>query len=56
MSALTVLAQQGAVVLDGGMGTLLQDLGLDDGGSGEAAPMSGPDGSLAIGSLKGKGR
>ena len=35
MSDLTELAQQGAVVLDGGMGTLLQDLGLDDGGSGE---------------------
>ena len=35
MSDLTGLAQRGAVVLDGGMGTLLQDLGLDDGGSGE---------------------
>jgi 5-methyltetrahydrofolate--homocysteine methyltransferase len=36
MSVLTELAEKGgAVVLDGGMGTLLQDLGLDDGGSGE---------------------
>lgn len=43
MSALTVLAQQGAVVLDGGMGTLLQDLGLDDGGSGELWNVDRPD-------------
>jgi methionine synthase I (cobalamin-dependent) len=32
---LTELAAAGPVVVDGGMGTLLQDLGLDDGGSGE---------------------
>ena len=43
MSALTVLAQQGAVGLDGGMGTLLQDLGLDDGGSGELWNVDRPD-------------
>jgi 5-methyltetrahydrofolate--homocysteine methyltransferase len=43
MSALTALAQQGAVVLDGGMGTLLQDLGLDDGGSGELWNVDRPD-------------
>jgi methionine synthase I (cobalamin-dependent) len=43
MSALTALARQGAVVLDGGMGTLLQDLGLDDGGSGELWNVDRPD-------------
>ena len=44
MSALTELAQQGAaVVLDGGMGTLLQDLGLDDGGSGELWNVERPE-------------
>jgi 5-methyltetrahydrofolate--homocysteine methyltransferase len=31
------------VVLDGGMGTLLQDLGLDDGGSGELWNVDRPD-------------
>ena len=29
------LAAAGPVVVDGGMGTLLQDRGLDDGGAGE---------------------
>ncbi len=43
MSALTELAQRGAVVIDGGMGTLLQDLGLDDGGSGELWNVDRPD-------------
>ncbi|MCW2868076.1 MAG: hypothetical protein JWR20_2264 [Marmoricola sp.] len=35
LADLTARAGGGAVLLDGGMGTLLQDLGLDDGGSGE---------------------
>jgi len=33
----------GTVVLDGGMGTLLQDLGLDDGGSGELWNVDRPE-------------
>ena len=43
MSVLTELAHRGPVVLDGGMGTLLQDLGLDDGGSGELWNVERPD-------------
>jgi 5-methyltetrahydrofolate--homocysteine methyltransferase len=44
MSVLTELAEKGgAVVLDGGMGTLLQDLGLDDGGSGELWNVERPE-------------
>jgi methionine synthase I (cobalamin-dependent) len=43
MSSLTDLAQHGPVVIDGGMGTLLQDLGLDDGGSGELWNVDRPD-------------
>ena len=34
-TSLAELATSGPVVIDGGMGTLLQDTGLDDGGSGE---------------------
>ncbi len=34
-SALSELAAAGPLVVDGGMGTLLQDQGLDDGGAGE---------------------
>ena len=41
--ALTALASAGPVVLDGGMGTLLQDLGLDDGGSGELWNVERPE-------------
>lgn len=37
------LAAAGAVVVDGGMGTLLQDKGLDDGGSGELWNVDRPD-------------
>ena len=37
------LAAAGAVVVDGGMGTLLQDKGLDDGGSGELWNVERPD-------------
>ncbi len=43
MTTLTDLARRGAVVVDGGMGTLLQDLGLDDGGSGELWNVERPD-------------
>ncbi len=42
-NALTALADTGPVVLDGGMGTLLQDLGLDDGGSGELWNVERPE-------------
>ena len=42
-SVLTDLASQGPVIIDGGMGTLLQDLGLDDGGSGELWNVERPD-------------
>ncbi len=42
-SAPADLAAQGAVVVDGGMGTLLQDKGLDDGGSGELWNVERPD-------------
>ena len=37
------LAAAGPVVVDGGMGTLLQDSGLDDGGSGELWNVERPD-------------
>jgi len=42
-SALVDLAARGPVVIDGGMGTLLQDRGLDDGGSGELWNVERPD-------------
>jgi 5-methyltetrahydrofolate--homocysteine methyltransferase len=42
-SALTDLAARGTVVVDGGMGTLLQDRGLDDGGAGELWNVENPD-------------
>ena len=40
---LTDLAAAGTVVVDGGMGTLLQDRGLDDGGSGELWNVDRPE-------------
>ena len=40
---LAELASSGAVVVDGGMGTLLQDKGLDDGGSGELWNVERPE-------------
>jgi methionine synthase I (cobalamin-dependent) len=40
---LSDLAADGPVVIDGGMGTLLQDRGLDDGGSGELWNVDRPD-------------
>ena len=40
---LAELAAAGAVVVDGGMGTLLQDKGLDDGGSGELWNVERPE-------------
>jgi 5-methyltetrahydrofolate--homocysteine methyltransferase len=40
---LAELAAAGAVVVDGGMGTLLQDKGLDDGGSGELWNVDRPE-------------
>lgn len=42
-SALAELAAAGPVVLDGGMGTLLQDKGLQDGGSGELWNVERPE-------------
>jgi 5-methyltetrahydrofolate--homocysteine methyltransferase len=42
-STLAQLAASGPVVVDGGMGTLLQDKGLDDGGSGELWNVERPD-------------
>ena len=42
-SLLADLAARGPVVVDGGMGTLLQDKGLDDGGSGELWNVDRPD-------------
>jgi len=42
-ATLAQLAAAGPVVVDGGMGTLLQDLGLDDGGSGELWNVERPD-------------
>ncbi len=42
-SLLADLASRGPVIVDGGMGTLLQDLGLDDGGSGELWNLERPD-------------
>ncbi len=42
-NALLELVGPGPVVIDGGMGTLLQDLGLDDGGSGELWNVERPD-------------
>jgi 5-methyltetrahydrofolate--homocysteine methyltransferase len=38
-----LLGDQGPVLLDGGMGTLLQDHGLDDGGSGELWNVERPE-------------
>ena len=42
-STLSDLAARGVVLVDGGMGTLLQDMGLDDGGSGELWNLDRPD-------------
>ena len=42
-TTLSTLAAAGTVVVDGGMGTLLQDRGLDDGGSGELWNVERPD-------------
>jgi 5-methyltetrahydrofolate--homocysteine methyltransferase len=42
-STLADLAADGPVLVDGGMGTLLQDSGLDDGGSGELWNVERPD-------------
>ncbi len=42
-SSLSALAASGVVLVDGGMGTLLQDMGLDDGGSGELWNLDRPD-------------
>jgi 5-methyltetrahydrofolate--homocysteine methyltransferase len=42
-TSLSQLAADGPVVLDGGMGTLLQDSGLDDGGSGELWNVERPE-------------
>ena len=42
-SALADLTAHGPVVIDGGMGTLLQDMGLDDGGAGELWNVERPD-------------
>jgi 5-methyltetrahydrofolate--homocysteine methyltransferase len=39
----TLIGDQGPVLLDGGMGTLLQDNGLDDGGSGELWNVDRPE-------------
>ncbi len=39
----TLLGEDGTVLLDGGMGTLLQEQGLDDGGSGELWNIERPD-------------
>ncbi len=43
MSRLSDLLEPGTVVIDGGMGTLLQDRGLDDGGAGELWNVDRPD-------------
>ena len=42
-STLSARAADGVVLVDGGMGTLLQDMGLDDGGSGELWNLDRPD-------------
>ena len=42
-TTLVDLAATGPVVVDGGMGTLLQDMGLDDGGAGELWNVERPD-------------
>ncbi len=39
----TLLGDDGTIVLDGGMGTLLQDRGLDDGGAGELWNVDRPE-------------
>lgn len=41
--SLADLVAAGVVLVDGGMGTLLQDMGLDDGGSGELWNLDRPD-------------
>ncbi len=41
--SLSDLVADGVVLVDGGMGTLLQDMGLDDGGSGELWNLDRPD-------------
>ncbi len=38
-----LVTASGVLLLDGGMGTLLQDLGLDDGGSGELWNVERPE-------------
>ncbi len=43
MSRLSDLLEPGTVVVDGGMGTLLQERGLDDGGAGELWNVERPD-------------
>ena len=43
MNRLRSLLGDGTVLLDGGMGTLLQEHGLDDGGSGELWNVDRPD-------------
>lgn len=43
LTELVSRAEGGSVLLDGGMGTLLQDLGLDDGGSGELWNVERPE-------------
>ena len=47
-SKLADLAAGGPVVVDGGMGTLLQDKGLDDGGSGELWNVDRPEAVRAV--------
>jgi 5-methyltetrahydrofolate--homocysteine methyltransferase len=42
-TSLSDLAAEGTVLIDGGMGTLLQDSGLDDGGSGELWNVDRPE-------------
>src|ERR1700710_1400913 len=42
-TTLADLAADGTVVIDGGMGTLLQERGLDDGGSGELWNVERPE-------------
>lgn len=43
MSRLAALLGEGPVLIDGGMGTLLQDRGLEDGGAGELWNVERPD-------------
>ena len=43
MNRLAALVGDGPLLVDGGMGTLLQDHGLDDGGSGELWNVERPE-------------